>query len=36
VNRTLGGLASRGLVRTDGRTIVIPDPEALESAATRP
>lgn len=36
VNRTLGGLASRGLVKTDGRTIVIPDPEALEGATTRP
>jgi CRP/FNR family cyclic AMP-dependent transcriptional regulator len=29
VNRTLGSLAARGLVRTDGRTVVIPDPEAL-------
>jgi CRP/FNR family transcriptional regulator len=29
VNRTLGGLAARGVVRTQGRTIVIPDPAAL-------
>ena len=31
VNRSLGGLVSRGLVKTEGRTIVIPDPEALQS-----
>jgi CRP/FNR family transcriptional regulator len=30
VNRTLGGLTARGLVRTEGRTVVIPDPEALD------
>lgn len=35
VNRSMGGLAARGLVRTDGRTIVIPDPEALQGTATR-
>jgi CRP/FNR family transcriptional regulator len=35
VNRSLGGLAARGLVRTSGRTIVIPDPEALEGTAVR-
>jgi CRP/FNR family cyclic AMP-dependent transcriptional regulator len=34
VNRTMGGLTARGLVRTEGRTVVIPDPEALESAVT--
>lgn len=30
VNRTLGGLVAHGLVRTSGRTVVIPDPSALE------
>jgi CRP/FNR family transcriptional regulator len=29
VNRTLGGLAAAGLVRTEGRIVVIPDPAAL-------
>jgi CRP-like cAMP-binding protein len=36
VNRTLGGLASRGLVRTSGRSIVIPDPAALRGETVRP
>ena len=30
VNRSLGALASRGLVRTERRTFVIPDVDALE------
>jgi CRP/FNR family cyclic AMP-dependent transcriptional regulator len=30
VNRTLRGLAARGLVRTHERTVVVPDPGALE------
>jgi CRP/FNR family transcriptional regulator len=30
VSRTLGTLAARGLVRTEGRTVVLPDPEALD------
>ena len=30
VNRSLGALAARGLVRTEHRTFVIPDLEALE------
>lgn len=34
VNRTLGGLSARGLVRSKDRTVVIRDPAALE-AATR-
>ncbi len=29
VSRTLGGLAGRGLVRTEGRTVVILDPRSL-------
>lgn len=33
VNRTLGSLAAHGLVRTDGRVVVIPDPDALEPDA---
>lgn len=33
VNRTLGGLTARGLVRTRGRTVVIPDPAALDPDA---
>jgi CRP/FNR family transcriptional regulator, cyclic AMP receptor protein len=33
VNRSLVGLTARGLVRTDGRTVVIPDPDALEREA---
>jgi CRP/FNR family transcriptional regulator len=36
VNRTLGGLAARGVVRTQGRTIVIPDPAALGVDAPTP
>jgi CRP/FNR family transcriptional regulator len=35
VNRSLGGLAARGLVRTAGGTIVIRDPEALHATAAR-
>lgn len=30
VNRTLGGLAARGLIRTEGRVVVIPDLAALD------
>ncbi len=30
VNRTLAAMSSRGLVRTEGRHLVIPDPAALE------
>lgn len=33
VNRSLGSLAARGLVRTERRTFVIPDLEALERSA---
>lgn len=33
VNRTLGPLTTRGLVRTDGGVVVIPDPEALATEA---
>jgi CRP-like cAMP-binding protein len=33
VNRTMGGLVARGLVRTRGRVVVIPDPDALASFA---
>lgn len=33
VNRTLGSLTARGLVRTNGRVVLIPDPEALEIEA---
>jgi CRP-like cAMP-binding protein len=29
VNRTVGALASRGLLRTEGRTVVIKDPDGL-------
>ena len=29
VNRTLGALTSRGLLRTEGRTVVIKDPDEL-------
>jgi CRP/FNR family transcriptional regulator len=36
VSRTLGGLTARGLVRTNGRTVVIPDPAALDGPATGP
>lgn len=36
VNRTLGGLTARGLVRTQGRTVVIPDPAALEPEPVTP
>lgn len=36
VNRTLGGLASRGLVKTSGRSIVIPDPTALQDETVGP
>lgn len=32
VSRTLVGMAGRGLVRTEGRTVVIPDPAALGDA----
>jgi CRP/FNR family transcriptional regulator len=33
VSRTMGGLEGRGLVRTEGRSVVIPDPAALRAAA---
>jgi CRP/FNR family transcriptional regulator len=33
VNKCLGGLVARGLVRIDGRRYVIPDPDALARAA---
>lgn len=36
VNRTLGGLAARGLVRTHGRTVVIPDLAALDAEPVSP
>jgi CRP/FNR family transcriptional regulator len=36
VNRTLGSLSARGLVRTEGRTVVIPDPSALEPEPATP
>jgi CRP/FNR family cyclic AMP-dependent transcriptional regulator len=36
VNRTLGKLIARRLVRTDRRWIVLPDPEALENLAGSP
>ena len=36
VNRTLGGLFARGLVRTEGRTMVIPDPSALATEPAAP
>ncbi|HEX6231364.1 MAG TPA: Crp/Fnr family transcriptional regulator [Actinomycetota bacterium] len=36
VNRTLGALAARGLVRTDGRAVVIPDPDALDPEPVAP
>jgi CRP-like cAMP-binding protein len=32
VSRTMGGLEGRGLVRTDGRTVLIPDPSALRAS----
>jgi CRP/FNR family transcriptional regulator len=32
ISRTMGGLEGRGLVRTKGRTVVIPDPSALRAA----
>ena len=35
VSRTMGGLVARGLVRTAGRTLVIPDPRALDHDTTR-
>ena len=36
VNRTLGALTARGLVRTNGQTVVIPDPAALDAELTIP
>jgi CRP-like cAMP-binding protein len=36
VNRTLGGLAARGLVRARGGEVVIPDPSALAPEPTGP
>jgi CRP/FNR family transcriptional regulator len=36
VNRTLGGFTARGLVRTEGRTVVIPDPSALDGDTVAP
>jgi CRP-like cAMP-binding protein len=35
VNRSLMGLAARGLVRTRGRRYVLPDPEALIPSSPR-
>jgi CRP-like cAMP-binding protein len=34
VNRSLGSLAARGLVRIEGRRYVLPDPDALVTAAS--
>jgi hypothetical protein len=34
VNRSLGVLMARGLVRTEHRTFVIPDVDALERSVT--
>jgi CRP/FNR family cyclic AMP-dependent transcriptional regulator len=36
VNRTLGGLAARGLVRSHGGVVVIPDPDALDAEPVAP
>jgi CRP-like cAMP-binding protein len=36
VNRTLGGLAARGLVRSRGGVVVIPDPDALDAERISP
>jgi CRP-like cAMP-binding protein len=35
VSRTMGGLVARGLVRTAGRTLLIPDPRALDPETAR-
>jgi CRP-like cAMP-binding protein len=36
VSRTMGQLSAHGLVRTEGRTVVIPDPEALPARRASP